>query len=327
MVRLAPGPLPRSRPPSDLRQEPPLSPSAPRPAAYSRVGLLHLWVLYTVWSTTYLAIRIAVDPARGGFPPFRMAAWRLVAAGLLILVIARLGGRRLRPRRADLPALLGATVLLWMGGNGLVTWAETREESVYAALLVAATPIWTAIIEALLDRRRPSLRLGLALAVGFLGIAVLTAPQLAGATLGQASSLLALLVAPLSWGAGSVLQARRPVSLSPLVSAGWQQLSGGLALGLVSWVLAEPQAQPSPAAWGAWLYLVVVGGLAVVSFVQALQLLPTRLVMTYAYVNPVGAALCGWLFLGEHIGWSTVLGALLVVLGVAGVFRERYGGG
>lgn len=309
-------------------QEPPLPSSSPaaRAAHYSRAGLLHLWVLYTVWSTTYLAIRLAVDPARGGFPPFRMAAWRLAAAGLLILVLARLSGRALGPRRQDLPALLGATVLLWMGGNGLVTWAETREESVYAALLVAATPIWTALIEAVLDRRRPSARLVLALLVGFLGIAVLTAPQLAGASLGQASSFVALLVAPLSWGAGSVLQARRPVSLSPLASAGWQQLLGGLALGLLSWALAEPAAAPSPVAWGAWLYLVLVGGLAVVSFVQALQLLPTRLVMTYAYVNPVGAALCGWLFLGEHIGLSTVAGAALVILGVAGVFRERYGG-
>ena len=141
-------------------------PTSPRPAAYPRSGLFHLAILYTVWSTTYLAIRVAVDPSHGGFPPFRMAGWRLVAAGLLILILARFGSRSLRPARADLPTLLGATVFLWMGGNGLVTWAETREESVYAALLIAATPIWTAIIEALLDRRRPSRRLALALVVG-----------------------------------------------------------------------------------------------------------------------------------------------------------------
>ena len=302
-------------------------PTSPRPAAYPRSGLFHLAILYTVWSTTYLAIRVAVDPAHGGFPPFRMAGWRLVAAGLLILILARFGGRSLRPARADLPTLLGATVFLWMGGNGLVTWAETREESVYAALLIAATPIWTAIIESLLDRRRPSRRLALALVVGFAGITVLTGPKLWGAPLAGSGTLIALLIAPLSWGAGSVLQARRPVTLSPLVSAGWQQLMGGVAMCLLSLAAVEPAGHPSTAAWLAWLYLVVVGGLAVVSFIQALRVLPTRLVMTYAYVNPVGAALCGWLLLDEHIGWSTVFGALLVLLGVAGVFRERYASG
>lgn len=297
-----------------------------RSGSLPRQGLIHLAVLYTVWSTTYLAIRVAVDPARGGFPPFRMAGWRLAAAGILVLVVARLGGRSLRPSRADLPTLVGATVLLWVGGNGLVTWAETRQESVYAALLIAATPIWTAIIEALIDRRRPSRRLSLALVIGFAGIAVLTGPKLLGAPLVGSGTLIALLIAPLSWGAGSVLQARRPVSMSPLASAGWQQLSGGLAMIVLSLAVAEPASHPSAAAWQAWLYLVVVGGLAVVSFVQALRLLPTRLVMTYAYVNPVGAAFCGWLILGEHIGWDTVAGAALVILGVAGVFRERYGG-
>ncbi len=302
-------------------------PPTPRLAGYPRSGLVHLTVLYTVWSTTYLAIRVAVDPARGGFPPFLMAGWRLLAAGFLILLVARLGGRPLRPSRADLPTLLGATLLLWMGGNGLVTWAETREESVYAALLIAATPIWTAIIEALIDRRRPSRRLALALLVGFAGIAVLTGPKLWGTPLASSGTLIALLAAPLSWGAGSVLQARRPVTLSPLVSAGWQQLTGGLAMCLLSLAVSESVGHPSTAAWLAWLYLVVVGGLAVVSFVQALRELPTRLVMTYAYVNPVGAALCGWLLLGEHIGWSTALGAALVLMGVAGVFRERYGTG
>jgi drug/metabolite transporter (DMT)-like permease len=293
-------------------------------AGYSRLGLLHLAVLYTVWSTTYLAIRIAVDPARGGFPPFWMAGLRLVAAGALILGVAALGRRALRPSRADVVPLLGATVLLWIGGNGLVTWAETREESVYAALLVAATPIWTALIEAVLDRKLPSRRLALSLAIGFAGIAVLTGPRLWGAPLAGAGTLLALIVAPLSWGSGSVLQARRPVSLSPLASAGYQQLLGGVAMVVLSLAIHEPASQPSAEAWWAWGYLVVVGGLAVVSFVTALQLLPTRLVMTYAYVNPVGAAILGWLWLGERIDASTVIGAALVLWGVAGVFRERY---
>jgi drug/metabolite transporter (DMT)-like permease len=287
-------------------------------------GLSSLLVLYTVWSTTYLAIRVAVRPG-SGFPPFVMSGTRLLAAGALILAIAVAMRRPLRVSASDAARLAASAALLWLGGNGLVTWAVQYAASGYAALMVGAMPIWTTVIEALLDRRPPTRRVVAALLVGFAGVALLTVPELRHATASSGLAVVALVLAPISWGSGAVLQNRRPVAAAPLASAGWQQILGGAGFLVVSAAFGEPSPQPGPAALAGWAYLVVFGGLAFIAFVQALRLLPTRVVMTYAYVNPVGAALLGWAILGEPITPWTVAGAALVIAGVAGVFRERYG--
>jgi drug/metabolite transporter (DMT)-like permease len=293
-------------------------------------------VLYTVWSTTYLAIALAVDP-EGGFPPFQMSGWRILAAGAMVWLIARALGRQMRVSRRDLAIIVPAGLLLWIGGNGMVTWAEQYADSGYAALLVGALPIWTALLEAIIDRRLPSRALAGALTLGFSGVAVLTLPALRLAEGSDALAILALVLAPICWGGGTVMQARGQIQATPLVSAAYQQLAGGLGFLVLSQLVGEAWTLPlglgeagaavSQTANWAWLYLVIVGGLAFISFVQAVKRLPTRVVMTYAYVNPVGAALLGWLFLQEDIDRWTLLGAALVIAGVAGVFRERYGRG
>ena len=223
------------------------------------------------------------------------------------------------------PRLFGwAGLLLWLGGNGLVTWAEQYADSSYAALLVGAMPIWGAVMEGILDRKRPSATLMAALLVGFLGVGVLTVPKLLASSGADLMAVVALLFAPLSWGAGALVQSRRSVAVSSLVSAGWQQVFGGAMFLALALVTREPLPHPTPTALAGWGYLVVVGGLAFFSFVLALQLLPARIVFTYAYVNPVGAAFLGWWLLHEPITRWTVLGAALVILGVAGVFHERF---
>lgn len=312
-----------SAPEAPAAAAPAVADVAPARGAHRWAGWFHLGVLYVVWSTTYLAIRLAVAEG-AGFPPFGMAATRLVVAGALLFVVAAAMRRRLAISRRDLGILAAAAVLLWLGGNGLVTWAEQVADSGYAALLIGAMPIWTAVIEAVLDRRLPTPGVALALAAGFAGVGVLTVPALRGATMTDALPVVALLVAPLSWGAGAVLQNRLKPSATPVVSAAWQQLLGGVIVGIVALGLREPAPDPTPVAFWAWAYLAVVGSLAFLSFVQALKLLPARYVMTYAYVNPVGAALLGWLVLDEPITAWTIAGAALVLAGVAGVFRARY---
>lgn len=287
------------------------------------LGIVHLLVLYVVWSTTYLAIKVAVTPG-GGFPPLTMAGTRLLCAGLMLLVIARVRGRPIGLTRRDVWIIAATGLMLWLGGNGLVTWAEQYADSSYAALLVGAMPIWGAVMEGVLDRRRPSATLMGALFVGFLGVGVLTVPKLLASSGADLLAVVALLFAPLAWGAGALLQSRRSVSVSSLVSAGWQQVFGGAMFLVLAIVAREGLPHPTPSALAGWGYLVVVGGLAFFSFVLALQLLPARIVFTYAYVNPVGAAFLGWWLLHEPITRWTVLGAALVILGVAGVFHERF---
>jgi drug/metabolite transporter (DMT)-like permease len=285
-------------------------------------GMAYLAVVYVVWGSTYLAIRIAVREG-SGFPPITMAAMRLTVAGLLMLTWGRLSGRSLRVNWSDLRVLAGSGVLLWGIANGLVVWAEQRVDSGLAALTVGAVPIWSAVIDAALDRRRPSWALMLALLVGLSGLGVLVAPVFLTGIRADLLSVIALLVATLSWASGSVLQGRRQVSVSPIVSSGYQQIIGGLWLVMGVLVLREPAPHPTGEAWAAWTYLVVVGGLGFTAYVQALRLLPISLATTYAYVNPVIAVFLGWLILGEPITVWTLAGAGLVIAGVAGVLRLR----
>lgn len=286
-------------------------------------GLFHLLVIYIVWGSTYLAIRVAVREG-AGFPPFTMGAMRLLVAGSLLLLGAALARHRLKLSKQEFFVLVLSGMLLWVGANGLVMWAEQRADSGYAALLVASTPIWVAVIEALLDRKMPSYLFMASLLTGFAGIGVLTTPVLTNGTHADALSALALMIAPISWGIGTVLQRRRPVTLNMFVSSGYQQLFGGLGFAVTSIILGEPLPTPTPEAWWAWGYLVVFGSIvAFTSFLMSIRLLPTSIVMTYAYVNPVVAVILGWLILHEPIGVWTVAGTTLVLLGVAGVFRNQ----
>jgi drug/metabolite transporter (DMT)-like permease len=286
-------------------------------------GLIHLLVVYIVWGSTYLGIRIAVRDG-SGFPAFAMAGSRVFIAGLILLAWGALAKRKMRPTRQDVEMFAACGLLLWLGGNGLVSWAEKRAESGYTALLVGSLPLWTTTLESMIDRRRPTWRLLGALMIGLSGIAVLNYPTLRQGNDADILAAGALLLAVVTWGIGAAMQKRRPITLAGEVSSGYQLLFGSFFLIAASLLAGEPRPHPTPDAWMAWGYLVVFGSvIAFTSFVKALQLLPVDVVATYAYVNPVIAVLLGWLILGERITSWTILGSVLVLLGVAGVFHEK----
>jgi drug/metabolite transporter (DMT)-like permease len=286
-------------------------------------GLAHLFVVYIVWSSTYLAIRVAVRPG-AGFPPFALAAMRCLLAFPLLLLWAKARGLRLRPTRRELPLLAASGVLLWAFGNGFVVVAEQRVNSALAAILIASTPIWVTLLESIADRHLPSRLAAFAMLAGFAGAGLIGYPALRGGVRADAVAVVVLLVAALSWGGGSLLQRRRPVALDAMVSAAYQMLFGGIGVAALSLAFREPVPTPTATAWLGFAFLLVFGSLiAFTSFLKALHLLPTRLVFTYGYVNPVIAAFLGWLLLGEHIAGVTLLGAGLVLLGVAGAFRAH----
>ena len=286
-------------------------------------GYAHLGVVYVVWSSTYLAIRLAVRPG-AGFPPFSLAALRCLMAFPLLLLWARLRGRRIWPTRRELPLLATSGVLLWSFGNALVVVAEQRIDSALAAILVASTPIWVVLLESLVDRRMPSRLVVAALLVGFVGVGLVGYPALRGGVRADAVAVAILLLASLSWGGGSLFQRRRPIALDAMVSAAYQMLFGGLGVTTLARVFREPLPTPNATAWLAFAFLLVFGSLiSFVSFLTALHLLPTRVVFTYGYVNPVLAAFLGWLVLGERISSVSLLGGVLVLLGVAGAFRAN----
>jgi drug/metabolite transporter (DMT)-like permease len=288
-----------------------------------RGAYLHLGIVYLVWGSTYLAIRVAVREG-SGFPPFSMGASRVILAGLLLLGWAALSRKRVRPTGRELLILGGSGLLLWSVGNGLVLWAEQRADSSLAALMVGTTPIWAVLIEAALDRRRPSPLLLAGLFSGLVGIGLLSAPVLAGGVRADVLSVVALALAAVAWAMGSVLQNRNPVDLALRVSSGYQHLSGGMGFLVLLLLMREPLPRPQPQALAAWGYLVVFGSLiAFTSYVQTLRKLPMSIATTNAFVNPVIAVILGAALLQETITPWNVSGAALVLLAVAGAFRDR----
>jgi len=276
-----------------------------------------------VWGSTYLAIRIAVREG-SGFPPFYMAGTRIIIASCILFLLCKVRGKSLKPTQRDWYVFAASGVLLWFGGNGLVSWAEMRAASGYAAILVCSQPLYTMSLESVIDRRRPTWRMIAALVVGLTGIVVLNYRVLQNPTRDQIAPAIALCCAVILWGTGMVLQKRKPVSLSGEANSAYQLLFGSLALLLAAVITREPKPAPTTEALLAWGYLIVFGSvIAFTSFVKALQMLPMSIVTTYGYVNPVIAVLLGAIFISEPITRYTVAGSALTLLGVAGVFHEQ----
>lgn len=292
------------------------------PRAHAAAAPAAIWtalvIVYLVWGSTYLAIRVLVESA----PPLLGMGSRFVVAGVALaaLLAARGGPRMLRvpSRQLAAAALVGALLLL--GGNGLVAVAEQTVPSGLAALLVAATPLWLVCLRvAAGDRPR---RLSLAgVLLGFAGVALLAQPGSAGdgvATWG----LLMILCASACWALGSFLSARLPLPADPFVATTYEMLLGG-GLQLVLGVAVGESRHFDPGAvsgrsWVAWGYLVVVGSLVAFSaYVWLLDNAPISLTATYAYVNPVVAVLLGALLLDEAVTAAILAGGAVVVAGVA----------
>ena len=292
-------------------------------SSLSSIGLFHLLVVYIVWGSTYLAIRVGVRPG-SGFTPFVFGAMRVLTAGTILLALAALTHQRLRLTRKELLNLAGSGLLLWLGGNGLVIFAEQRTNSGLAALVISGVPIWVAIYNAIAARKMPSWMVISALLTGMAGIILLSMPLLLSGVKADFLSVVIMVSASISWAGGAWLQSRVKTTLAPGVNSGYQMFFGGIGFALTALVLREPLPTPIPQAWLAWSYLVVFGSLlAFTSFIQALRMLPSNIVMTYSFVNPIIAVILGWIILGEQITYWTVAGAALILLGVAGAFRAH----
>jgi drug/metabolite transporter (DMT)-like permease len=280
--------------------------------------LLAFAIIYLVWGSTFLAIRVGVHEV----PPFLLAALRFLAAGLVLFgwTLAR---RERSPSARQWASVTLLALLIFVGDYGLIFWAEQRVPSGVTAVIMATIPVFMALAEIVFLRtQRLTLRLALSLLIGIGGVAVLVSRSLSigGAPI-DPNGAMVLIVAAISWSIASALNRKLPMPESKVLSSGAQMLAGGVLLALTSAALGEfrgfhPSAV-SRAAWFALIYLIVAG--SIVAFTAYVWLLhhesPTK-VGTYAYVNPVVAVLVGYFLGGESLGGRTILGTLLVLVSV-----------
>jgi drug/metabolite transporter (DMT)-like permease len=280
--------------------------------------VLALATVYVLWGSTYLAMRLAIVT----IPPFLMAATRHLTAGTTLYAFARLRGAP-RPRLVHWrsAAIIGGLLLAL--GNGGVVWSEQRLSSGMAALLICSEPMWI-VLFAWMRRggRRPGPRVVTGLAVGMVGLVLLVRPGHGGDAFVDPLGALAVLISSISWAAGSLYVQRAKLPSSPLLSTSMQMLCGGSLLLVAGALAGEPAhlalSRISAGSVLSLLYLIVFGSLiGYTAYTWLLRSASPVLVSTYAYVNPVVAVFLGWLLVHEPVSAGMLLGAAIILVGVA----------
>jgi drug/metabolite transporter (DMT)-like permease len=280
--------------------------------------LLAFAIIYFVWGSTFLAIRVGVREV----PPFLLAGMRFLVAGIVLYSWMRARGAP-SPTAREWGGASVLAILIFVLDYGLLFWAERRVPSGIAAVMMATIPVFMALAEIIFLRtQRLSLRLGLALLTGLAGVAVLVGHSM---QLGQApvdtAGACALIIAAISWSVAASLARRMSLPADKAMSSGAQMFAGGVLLTLIAALLGEFRGfQVQAVSRGAWLalaYLIMAG--SIIGFTAYVWLIhhesPTK-VGTYAYVNPVIAVLVGYFLGGEAIGPRTVVGTVLVLVSV-----------
>src|SRR5580698_3336141 len=288
--------------------------------------VLAFGLVYVFWGSTYLGIGIAVEQ----IPPGMMCAVRFLIAGISMLAYCALTGRRIRFSALELSHLAAVGILLLMGGNLTLSYAEQIVPTGVAALLIAVTPLWFLVLDSLLLGDHHISRRGkIGLAIGIAGIMVLMWPDLLhSSSLGHRELWwsLALQFGSLTWAFGSVLSKKwQTAATDPFSALAWQVLFAGIA-NLIFALLFERHATVTWTVRGvsAILYLVVCGSwIGYTAYIWLLQHVPTSKVSTYAYVNPVVAVFLRWLVLHEKIDRYIMMGSAIIVASVVMVTSAK----
>lgn len=276
-----------------------------------------LAVIYVVWGSTYMAIRIVVHE----MPAMAAASFRFLVAGALMAAVAAMADRgHPRPSRRQVGDYALAGVLLLAVGNGLVMWSEKRIPSSIAALIVASVPVWLTLFDGFrAGGQRWTVRVWTGTLIGLLGVVLVARPE-GGIDPGHWSSILALQGATLAWTAGTLYAQSVPRRLPLFTAAAVEMLAGAVALAAISLAAGEDLSLFATAGRDAWwglAYLTVFGSLVgFTAFAYCINELPASTVGTYAYVNPVVAVILGAAFLDERLTPGLLAGGALILVAV-----------
>ncbi len=291
-------------------------------------------ILYLVWGSTYFFIRLSVEH----IPPMLVGCLRYVIAGIMMLIWCAVTGEKIFSWRVINPAIVSGLLLL-VGGNGALIWAEQYVPSSLAAILLAAGPIWFVVLDKgkWAENFRSKATIA-GLLGGSAGVLMLFGEKLlgsepegtvAGGHHREVMALVMLVLCAISWAGGSLYSKYKAAGNSNAVNAGWQMTAAGICFVLLSlgggeWSHFRPQEVPL-SSWLSVAYLVTMGSLVGYSaFTWLLQVRPATQVSTHAYVNPVVAVLLGVYFAGEHLSFVQLSGLLVILVSVLLINLAKY---
>ena len=295
---------------------------APRAAVW-----LAILILYVVWGSTYLGIRIAIET----IPPFLMASTRFLIAGLIMIgavaIVRR--GALVRPSLVELRDSFIVGAMLMGGGMGAVAWGEQTVPSGITALLIAMMPVWIAVFGRVFLGERLPRAATVGIATGMLGVVILVGPSVAIDRSLDPAGIVALIISPISWAAGSLFSANRArLPKDPFLTTGMQMFAGSTVLAAASLLSGELRSfrveTVTTDSLIAVVYLTAVGSLlAFTSYAWVLRHAPLPLIATYAFVNPIVAVFLGWLILQEQVTPRQLIAGAVIVVGVGLIVAAR----
>jgi drug/metabolite transporter (DMT)-like permease len=293
--------------------------SAPQaPARATTLVLVAFGVVYLIWGSTYLAMRVGIE----SFPPLLLAGSRHLLTGLILYPLLRWKTRE-RPSWAQWRTAIVTGCLLLFIGNGGVCVAELTVSSGVTALLVATVSLWMVLVDWLRPGgTRPLPRVAAGIVLGFGGLALLVGPaNLGGSKRIDPVGAGILVVASLAWACGSLYSKHGVLPKSPMLGVAMQGLAGGSALWIAGFFTGEVRAlhvaSISTRSWIALAYLIVFGStIGFTAYLYILKRSTAARVGTYAFVNPVVALFLGWLIIGESITMRTVIAAAVILTAV-----------
>ncbi|MGA8436916.1 MAG: EamA family transporter [Candidatus Sulfotelmatobacter sp.] len=275
--------------------------------------------IYVIWGSTYLAIRYAVET----IPPLVTVGVRQAIAGAILLAWA--WARGFRPTRQQWAAGFVLGTFFFLIGHGSLFWAEQYVGSGLAALLIATEPMFILVLGWMMGQQRISRLSALGLAVGVVGVAMLTGAELTvkGSSL---LGLLAVLLGSLSWSLGVVISPRLKLPSDALGRTALPTICGAVMLLAAAGVSGEFQqthwASISARSIFGLGYLITFGSVvAFTAYTWLLQRVPPTLVATHTYANPIVAVLLGWLLAHEPLTMRVVL-ASVAILGAIVLIRR-----
>lgn len=269
------------------------------------------------WGTTWIAAKEAVRDNR--IHPLYMSGIRQLLGGLCFILFFISKGQQW-PKGKEWRVIAILSFLNFILSNGLSTWGLKYISSGLGAIMGAIFPLWLVIIGLFTSSNKMPAKAIIGMLLGFAGVCIIFSEHLNDFSKPVfLFGVVLSLIATWSWAFGTIYTKKSAANFNPYFSLGLQMVISSVALIVLSGFtgIAIPLTSIPWQSWAAIGYLVLFGSvISFISYLYALQRLPTGQVSIYAYINPVVAVLLGWLIFSEKLTIFITIGGLVTLFGV-----------